>query len=93
VWSLTPSPFRGVGGVCAPPPRLREAGWRTSLPLSQRKLTKEIGRADRSGARAVVIIGPDEWDRGEVAVRTLASGEQQAVAADVVAAKLAELLS
>jgi histidyl-tRNA synthetase len=48
---------------------LREAGVRTTTPLEPRKLGKEIARADKAGARAVVIIGPDDWASGNVAVR------------------------
>jgi histidyl-tRNA synthetase len=58
---------------------LREAGVRTTTPLEPRKLGKEIARAAKAGARAVVIIGPDDWTSGNVAVRDLSTGEQQTV--------------
>lgn len=71
---------------------LRAAGIRTSTPLDLRKLGREIGRADKAGAAAVVIVGPDDWASGSVVVRDLASGEQNTVpAADVVSAVQAVL--
>jgi histidyl-tRNA synthetase len=45
-------------------------------------------KADASGARFAVILGEDELARGEASVKTLATGEQQAVPL----AKLAEAL-
>lgn len=67
---------------------IRAAGWRTSVPLEPRKLGKEIARADKSGARAVVIVGGDDWAEGKVVVRDLRNGEQQttdsAAAADLI---------
>jgi histidyl-tRNA synthetase len=44
--------------------------------------------ADKSGARIVVLLGEEEWQRGEVVVKDLASGDQQTVAR----ARLSELL-
>ncbi|MEY8043593.1 histidine--tRNA ligase [Saccharopolyspora cebuensis] len=58
---------------------LRATGLRTTTPLEVRKLGKEISRADKSGARAVVIVGQQDWETGHVTVRDLASGEQQQV--------------
>lgn len=61
---------------------LRGAGVRTSTPLEVRKLGKEIQRADRSGARVIVIVGRDDWAAGTVTVRDLRSGEQRQVRAE-----------
>ncbi|GAA1034404.1 MULTISPECIES: histidine--tRNA ligase [Amycolatopsis] len=66
---------------------LRKAGLRTSTPLELRKLGKELTRADKAGAVAVVIVGEEDWAAGRVTVRSLATREQQQVAlADVPAA-------
>jgi histidyl-tRNA synthetase len=43
--------------------------------MEVRKLGKEIGRADKAGAKAVVIVGHEEYRAGTVTVRDLASGE------------------
>ncbi|ATY09564.1 histidine--tRNA ligase [Amycolatopsis sp. AA4] len=66
---------------------LRKAGLRTSTPLELRKLGKELTRADKAGAIAVVIVGEEDWAAGRVTVRSLATREQQqVVVADVPAA-------
>jgi len=58
---------------------LREAGLRTATALDGRRIGKEIPRAVKAGARAVVIVGPDDWSAGNVTVRDLATGEQHTV--------------
>lgn len=73
--------------------RLRAAGLRTTTPLEVRKLGKEIGRADKAGARAVVIVGSEDWSAGTVTVRDLASGEQQQVTLDNVASAVQAVVS
>ncbi|MBI1758779.1 MAG: histidine--tRNA ligase [Actinobacteria bacterium] len=64
--------------------QLRQAGWNTSLPLEPRKLGKEIARADKAGARAVVIIGPEDWKAGNLVVRNLTTGDQETTASATV---------
>ncbi len=71
---------------------LRDAGVRTSTPLDIRKLGKEIQRADKSGARVVVIVGGNDWAAGTVTVRDLRSGEQRQVAPAEAAAEVRSLL-
>jgi histidyl-tRNA synthetase len=73
--------------------KLRKAGLRTSTPLELRKLGKELARADKAGARAVVIIGQEDWDAGNVTVRSLATREQQQVPVDSAAATVTALLA
>ncbi|QKV76315.1 histidine--tRNA ligase [Amycolatopsis sp. Hca4] len=66
---------------------LRAAGLRTSTPIEHRKLGKELTRADKAGAAAVVIVGQEDWAAGNVTVRSLATREQNPVAvADAPAA-------
>lgn len=66
---------------------LRAAGLRTSTPIEHRKLGKELTRADKAGAVAVVIVGQEDWAAGNVTVRSLATREQNPVAiADAPAA-------
>ncbi|MFC9257184.1 histidine--tRNA ligase [Amycolatopsis thailandensis] len=72
--------------------RLRKAGLRTSTPVELRKLGKELTRADKAGARAVVIVGQEDWDAGNVTVRGLATREQQTVAVDGVVSAVNSLL-
>ena len=72
--------------------RLRGAGVRTSTPLELRKLGKELARAGKAGARAVVIVGSEEWDAGNVTVRDLASREQRQVPLGEAATAVSALL-
>lgn len=73
--------------------QLRAGGLRTSTPLDLRKLGKELTRADRAGARAVVIVGREDWDAGTVTIRHMVSKAQQRVSADSVADAVTALLA
>ncbi|GAB3373694.1 histidine--tRNA ligase [Amycolatopsis echigonensis] len=72
---------------------LRKAGLRTSTPLELRKLGKELTRADKAGAVAVVIVGEEDWAAGRVTVRSLATREQQQVAVADVPATVRAMVS
>lgn len=82
-----------VGAARSVARELRAAGLRTSVPLEPRKLGKELTKADKAGARAVVIVGADDWAAGNVTVRSLATREQQTVAAESVATAIQGLLA
>ena len=69
---------------------LRDAGVTTLVDYDARSLRAQMKRADRSGARRVLILGDDEIARGEVTVRDMGSGEQSAVARADVVRRLAE---
>jgi histidyl-tRNA synthetase len=73
--------------------KLRKAGLRTSTPLELRKLGKELARADKAGARAVVIVGREDWDAGNVTVRNLATREQLQVAVEETPATVSALVT
>jgi histidyl-tRNA synthetase len=55
-------------------------GRAVELDLETRGFNAQMKAAGKSGARAAVILGEDEWGRGEVVVKDLASGGQQTVA-------------
>jgi histidyl-tRNA synthetase len=57
--------------------RLRGAGASVELVLAPMKLKRALADADRAGARAIYLLGPDELARGVALVRDLASGEQR----------------
>ncbi len=59
---------------------LRRAGFKVSSHLKSERLQKQFRQADRLGAKAVLILGPDEMSKDSVAVKDLASGEQLEVA-------------
>ena len=58
--------------------RLRAAGINTEQVLDPIRLGKQIRYADRKGIPYVVILGPDELKSGQVVLKNLATGEQQA---------------
>jgi len=43
------------------------------------KLQKQFKYADRIGAKVTLVLGPDELERGMVAVKNLVNGEQTTV--------------
>lgn len=63
--------------------RLRRAGF-TVEQAFRGNMKKRLSRANDMGAPAVLILGEDELARGEVMVKDLATGTQQAVALDQV---------
>jgi histidyl-tRNA synthetase len=58
---------------------LRDRGLRVEYPLSPQAVGKQLKLADARKARFAVVVGPDERNRGEVILRDLASGSQEAV--------------
>jgi histidyl-tRNA synthetase len=59
---------------------LRISGVRVSVDLSGRSMKKQMKAASESGAPVAVIIGPEEVEKKEAAVKVLATGEQESVA-------------
>ncbi len=56
--------------------KLRAAGRSVELVIEERKVKWAFKRADRVGAARVVLVAPEEWQRGEVRVKDLASGTE-----------------
>jgi len=56
---------------------LRERGDSVELVLGTPRPKRALADADRSGARRIYLIGPDECTRGVARVRDLASGEER----------------
>ncbi len=65
--------------------QLRQAGFKAELDLSGSAFGKQFKRADRSSAKACLILGDAEAEKGTVQLKWLASGEQ----AELVQAELA----
>ena len=57
--------------------RLRDEGLHVDLALKDQSLGKGLKRAAQAGARAAVVIGPDERASGKLTVKDLASGDEQ----------------
>ena len=57
--------------------RLRAAGLNAEQYLEPERLGKQFRYADRQGIPFVAILGPDEAQTGQVAVKNLVTGDQQ----------------
>eukprot|EP00590_Aulacoseira_subarctica_P003950 CAMPEP_0172423838 /NCGR_PEP_ID=MMETSP1064-20121228/17768_1 /TAXON_ID=202472 /ORGANISM="Aulacoseira subarctica , Strain CCAP 1002/5" /LENGTH=470 /DNA_ID=CAMNT_0013165385 /DNA_START=177 /DNA_END=1588 /DNA_ORIENTATION=+ len=56
---------------------LRKAGQSVDVILDSNKKAKWVFKyGDRIGAQNVVIVGPDEWAKGEVSIKRLSEGTQ-----------------
>lgn len=64
--------------------KLRAAGLNVAVYPEAAKLGKQFKYADRIGARVTLVLGPDEAEKGQVAVKNLTNGEQVVVAGDAV---------
>ena len=69
--------------------RLRAAGIAAETDHQDRSLKAQFKAADRLGARAVVIVGPDELAAGEVVVRDMGTSTETRCTLDAVVALLA----
>ncbi len=56
---------------------LRDQGWRIECHCGGGGLKAQLRRADRSGARLALLLGPDERARDEVSVKDLRGGAEQ----------------
>jgi len=60
--------------------RLRDQALSVEYPLSPQAVGKQLKLADARKARLAVVVGPDERSRGQVILRDLQRGSQEAVA-------------
>jgi histidyl-tRNA synthetase len=58
---------------------MREQGRSVVYPLRPQSVRKQFSAASAAGAREVVVIGPEEVDRGVAVVRDMATGEEREV--------------
>ena len=68
---------------------LRAAGLAVALEFEERKMKKAMAQASKSRARYALIIGEDEVAMGRYGLKDLATGAQEQLALDAVAAQLA----
>lgn len=64
---------------------LRERGLRVGMSYGDRALKGGMKAADKSGARYSIVLGADELDSGEVALKAMKSGESQSVTLSLLA--------
>lgn len=70
--------------------KLREAGQSVDLVLENKKTKWVFKHADRIGAKYCAVIGSQEFENGEVAIKNLAAGEQLTISVDSLAAWVKE---
>jgi histidyl-tRNA synthetase len=74
---FVPTVDRNLGSAAELAAEFRTAGIRTDLSLLEGKsLGEQLKYAGRRGIGLAAILGPDERERGVVAIKDLASGEQ-----------------
>ncbi len=67
---------------------VRAAGVPADAGYGSRRLKRLLETASKRGATTVVIVGDDEWGRGEATLRDMTSGEQRSVALDDLVGEL-----
>ncbi|MFZ3070160.1 MAG: histidine--tRNA ligase [Anaerolineaceae bacterium] len=78
---------------CQVAAQLRSAGFKVITYPEVDKLAKQLKYADRIGAKAALVIGPDELVRDEVVVKNLRTREQEVVPQKELESKLRSLLA
>ena len=67
---------------------LRDAGCAVEYALTPAKVGKQFQAADGLAARYAVVIGPDEWNAGQVKLKNLTTGVEAPVAITELKGKL-----
>ena len=92
---LRPDTFVVAAGDSARAPahvlarELRQAGLVALVDYEPRSLKAQMKRANRIGARRVLILGDDELEKGEVTVREMETSEQTTAPRDEIVQRLA----
>ncbi|HEV7677358.1 MAG TPA: histidine--tRNA ligase [Candidatus Dormibacteraeota bacterium] len=90
VAAIEPAQAKGAAAVAR---SLRGAGIRTVLDVSDRKIDRKLRYADRLGARAIVLVGPDEQAENAATVRDMRTREQRRVPLADLADAVAQVLA
>jgi len=68
--------------------RLRREGLAVEMEGETRSMKSQMRRADKLGARSVLIVGGDELDKGKALLRDMASKQQEEIDLAKIAAEL-----
>jgi histidyl-tRNA synthetase len=71
---------------------LRRAGLNVVCYPETAKLQKQFKYADRIGAKVTLVLGPEEVEKGQVAVKNLLNGEQVSVAREQLTAEIRKII-
>jgi histidyl-tRNA synthetase len=69
-----------------------ESGLRADMDFSGRSLKSQMKRADKLGARLVLIVGEDELAQGEAILRDMKSKKQVRIALEEIPAKVPAII-
>ena len=58
---------------------LRKEGIKVEMDLMRRSISKSLDYANKKGIEKVVIVAPDEWNRGNVVIKDMEKGKQKEV--------------
>ncbi|MGD2156156.1 MAG: histidine--tRNA ligase [Anaerolineales bacterium] len=72
---------------------LRGSGLKVACFPIEDKLSKQFRYADRIGAKVAVVLGPEEVDNNQVAIKNLKSRDQQTVPRDEVVEAINQILA
>jgi len=72
---------------------LRRAGLNVVCYPEAIKLPKQFKYADRIGAKLTLVLGPDEVEKGQVAVKNLINGEQVSVPREALVDQIRRILA
>jgi histidyl-tRNA synthetase len=84
--------MEGTRAVVAGLVRALRMVYTVDCDLEARGLNAQMKAADKSGARALVLLGEEEWERGDVVVKDLKAGTQEVVALERISETLDRLL-
>ncbi|MFW5858053.1 MAG: histidine--tRNA ligase, partial [Planctomycetota bacterium] len=88
--AVEPACRKALAGLLA---RVRTAGYRAEMDFEGRSFKAQLKKANRLGARAVLLLGEDELAAGEAALKDMGEGGDQArVSLHELQARLADLL-
>ncbi|MBI1976844.1 MAG: histidine--tRNA ligase [Candidatus Omnitrophica bacterium] len=59
--------------------RLRESGIASEMDFESRSLKGQFRAANKKGSRHVILLGEEEWGRGEVVLKDMQTGTQEVV--------------
>jgi len=58
---------------------LRKSGVKVEMDLMRRSISKSLDYANKKGIEKVIIVAPDEWNRGNVILKDMEKGKQREV--------------
>jgi histidyl-tRNA synthetase len=72
--------------------QLRDAGIAVDYAFTPAKVGKQFQAASATGARYALVVGPEEWNTGEVKLKNLAAGTEERVTTGSLTTKLTKTL-